>query len=89
MEGKAKTYYPKGSRPTTILALAREDGALQDLAIPEFTPEEHNVRIKSLTLSEAIAGNLDMLAKLADASGVRPTIMKADTPEAQDPQDLR
>lgn len=86
MEGKVKTYFPKGSRPTTVLALAREDGALQDLAILEYTPGEVNVKFRSIVLSPLIAGNLETLAKIADLSGVRPTVMPD---EAQDGQDLR
>lgn len=84
-----KTYDPKGSRPTTVLALAKADGALEGLAILELTPGETSVRIKSISLSTIAAGNLDTLAKIADASGVRPTIMQDAATEAREAQDLR
>lgn len=77
-EGKVKTYYPKGSGPTAVLALARDDGTLQDLAVIEYTIGEVDIKIKAIQLAPITAGNLDTLAKIADASGVRPSVMPED-----------
>lgn len=81
--GKVKPYYPKGSRPITVLAVAKDDGSLLDLARIEFSAGSDNVKIESVELASVIAGNLETLTKIADASGVRPSVV----PEESD--DLR
>lgn len=75
-ENNVKTYYPKGSRPITALAYAADNGSLEDLVIIEFTARETDVTIKAVQLAQSIAGNLSTMAKIADLSGVRPSVME-------------
>lgn len=75
-KGKLKTYYPKGSKPITVMAVAADNGSLDDLAIIEYTPGEDNVAIRAVQLAPIVAGNVSAAAKIADLSGVRPSVMR-------------
>lgn len=75
--GKVRAYYPKASRPITMLAVAMDHGRLCDVARLAYSAGDHDVAIAAIELAPELYDIVDTRKAISGAAGVAPTQLRA------------